>query len=369
MPKAKPTPTSRWRVNPFERPSGQSSKKIARSSGAAASSGLKRKRDPFEASKPTSSRPRVEQPAVLDRPVAYNLRGRKVHQTTILQEGRSFRDTRRFFYPSSVGKRPVEKRKAMGADVTNDLVARGPKDPFTPSIARSVAPLTEGGKATLKEHKASRNHILADSRIRVILESIASGDKANDVQANCPKRRDLERFFVVLNGPKRGRDLFNRYMASMNHGLEVRAGIIHEAALGRENLRFGHADINTVVSNEFDPVVVDGRLDPRSMEIRDAVIALGANGLVDSRTVLDALEVTQDKFTHQDVTSSVLESRSINERTGSRTVIDPFAGPANPVRMKRARSIDFGQLLDRPAVMENAREFHYTSRPAFLKID
>jgi hypothetical protein len=356
MPKSKSTPKSRWRVNPFERPSGQSS-------------GLKRKRDPFDASQPTSSRPRVEQPAVHDRSVAYNLRGRKVPQTTILQERRSFRDTRRFFYPSSVGELLVEKRKAMGPEVTNDLVARGPKDPFTPSIARLKVPLTKTGKEKLEKHKPTRNHILADSRIRVILESIATGDKAKVVQANGPKRMVLERFFVALNGSNRGRDLFNRYVASMDLGREVRAGILHEVAAGRENLRFGHADINKAVSNEFDPVVVDGRLDPRSMEIRDAMIDLVAKGLVDFMTVRNALAVTKDKFTHQDVTSTVLESRNINESTGSRTVIDPFAGQANPLRMTRSRSIDFGQASDRPAFKQNAREFHYTSRPAFLKID
>jgi hypothetical protein len=360
MPKAKPTPKSRRRKNPFQHPSGPSAKKIARSSGLAASSDLKRKRDPFDASQPTSSRPRVEQPAE-----AYNLRGREVTKTTILPQGRSFRDTRRFLYPSSVGELPVEKRKTMGADVTDDLVDRGPKDPFTPSIARSVAPLTEGGKAALKKHQASRNHILADSRIRVILESIATGDKAKVVKADGQKRRVLERFFVALNGPERGRDLFNRYMTSMDLGGNVRAGIIHEVAAGRENLRFGHADINTAVSNEFDPVVVDGRLDPRSMEIRDALIYLGYNKLVKFEAVLNALAVTKDKFTHQDVTSSVLESRSINEMTGSRTVIDPFAGPANPARMTRSLSIDFSKPSDRHAAKETGREFHTTSRPAF----
>ena len=271
MPKAKPTPKSRRRENPFEHPSDPSAKKIARSSGLAALSGLKRQRDPFDASQPTSSRRlRVEQPGVHESETAYNLRGRKVPKTNILSQVRLFRNNSRFLYPSSGGERPVKKRKTMGADVTDDLVARGPNDPFTPSIARSVAPLTEGGKAALKEHQASRNHILADSRIRVILESIATGDKAKVVKADGTKRRALERFFVALNGPERGRDLFNRYMTSMDRGREVRAGIIHEVAAGRENLRFGHADIKTAVSNEFDQVVDDGRRDPPSIDIRDA---------------------------------------------------------------------------------------------------
>jgi hypothetical protein len=37
------------------------------------------------------------------------------------------------------------------------------------TIARSALPLEKGGKTVLKAKKISRNHILADSRIRVIL--------------------------------------------------------------------------------------------------------------------------------------------------------------------------------------------------------
>lgn len=369
MPKIKSARKSLPRWSPYD-PADRPRKTSARSSVPAASSHLKRKRDPFDASAGASSRAKAEPPPASEKRIAYSLRNREVPETTIQREGQSFRDKSRFLYPSGVGERPVDKRKTMGADVTTDLVARGPSDPFTPSIARSVAPLTEGGNAALREHQVSRNHILADSRIRVILESIAIGDKAHLVQAEGPERRALERFFVALSGPEAGGHQFDRYLASMNSSREVRAEILHEVAAGRENLRFGHAGINTAVSNEFDPVAVDGRLDPRSMEIRDALIDLGATGLVKSRTVLDALAVTKDKFTYQDVTSSVLESRSINERTGSRTVIDPFAGPADPARMTRSRSIDFGTPSDSLAtVREPGREFHYTSRSGLPKID
>ncbi len=80
-------------------------------------------------------------------------------ETTILKENRSFRDHANYIYPSSSGERSAEARKGMGDDVTRDLMDRGPSDPFTPSVARSVEPLKEGEKPALKKRGVSRTEI------------------------------------------------------------------------------------------------------------------------------------------------------------------------------------------------------------------
>lgn len=296
------------------------------------------------------------------------LRSRLVPEVTILPERRTFRDPAKYIYPSSVGERPAETRKAMGEDVTRDLMDRGPKDPFTASISRSVEPLKKGEAPKLAEHGINRNHILADSRIRVVLEKIAAGGKKNSLQSAGPEREALQRFFEAISGKEKGKEQFLKFVDAVGKGdKEARMAVGHELAAGRENLRFGLADINKKVSNEFDPVVVDGHLDPRSMEIRDAVIGLGHKGLISVTTVLDALAVTKDRFTHHDVTSTVLETSSLNEKTGSHTAIDHFAGPANPFKISRSRSIDFGTPSEKPKVVQPSREFHHESRPGFFK--
>ena len=104
---------------------------------------------------PSRSRPKfLRQGSLKSSVVKYigrKLRNRVVPETTILKENRSFRDHANYIYPSSSGERSAEARKGMGDEVTRDLMNRGPSDPFTPSVARSVEPLKEGEKPALKE--------------------------------------------------------------------------------------------------------------------------------------------------------------------------------------------------------------------------
>ena len=257
----------------------------------------------------------------------------------------------------------------MGQDVTRDLVGRNAHDPFTSTVSRAAQSLTDRDTTALRANNASRNHVLADSRIRTILEGIATGEKANLLKENGRERNAVKRFFTALSGGDAGERLFAAYVESIGASRLDRMNILHDVAAGRENLRIGLSDINTAVSNEFDPVVVDRRLDPRSMEIRDAVISLGHAGLIEATTMLEALAVTKDRFTHEDVTSTVMERRSINERTGSRTVIDPFAAASRTSDRPRSRSIDFGQSSELHQIRAPAREFHYTSRPGGPSIE
>lgn len=364
-----------------------------------------------ETTRLTSSKRKHDAPEVTDPnkrvAIAYSLRGREVTEKTILKQSRSFRDKVHYVYPSSSGPRSAEPRKAMGLNVTRDLFNRNPTDPFTPPIARSVKPLSKDDtrdqgfrdrkKPSTKANKrrdknfqleqagAARNHILADSRIRVVLESIARGDKVKALQSDGKERKALVNFFEALSGKGPGTEQAERFIKALRTGnKKQRNSAIDDATLGRENLRFGHAEVNGKISNEFDPVIVDGRLDPRSLKIRDAVIGLGSVevGLLKSRkvnkktvTVLDVLAVTKDKFTHQDVSSSVISGR--NDKMETRTVIDQFAGPANPFRRTRSHSIDLGSLGDKPRLTSNVRlpevvrssEFHHLSRPGIPELE
>jgi len=118
-----------------------------------------------------------------------------------------------------------------------------------------------------------------------------------------------------------------------------------------------------IITNEFDPVIVDGKLDPRSYKIRDAVIGLGQTGLIETKMVLDSLAVTKDRATGEDVTSTVLKTSTMNEETGSRAMIDQMAGPANTRKRARSASIDLGKPAKRVAVQQATREFQNLSRP------
>jgi hypothetical protein len=257
----------------------------------------------------------------------------------------------------------------MTSEVTHNLIQSRRGDPFTSSISRAVEPL-KGGKPELKKHSVARDHILADSRIRAILGSIFERLKGTqtDLTKSDPQHKSLVKFFESLCGKETGEDVCLKFEeACRSSWLNDANEAIDIAANGLENLRFGVAEINTKVDNEFDPVVVDGRLDPRSMAVRDAVIGLAQSGLVSFEKALDATAVTKDRLTHQDVSSTVLERSSLNTRTKTRTRIDPFAPPANRASFPRSRSIDLGRPSDlHPTnpVQEPSSEFHYLSRAA-----
>jgi hypothetical protein len=301
-----------------------------------------------------------------------SLRGRFVPEgpARSTRTGAWGRDSKHFAYPSEIGPRSSNKRKGMDEAVTTDVIARLDSDPFSSSDARSVRPLA-GGKVKLKKAGMSRNHILADSRIRIIIEEIYDHPKRH-ARENLPAIRE---FFQSLVGDAQGDALSESFQNARTRG-DLNAAV-DEAAEGRVNLRIGNAMINSKVSNEFDPVVVDGRLSRDSARIRDAVIALQAKRLISFKSGFDALAVTKDRATGKDVTSTVLKSATLGTATGSRTRIDPFAVPADAPR--RRYSVDLGVLDGAAAAAAAAREaeargakrrktgasdFHYLSRPA-----
>ena len=298
--------------------------------------------------------------AAVGRPVKYRLRGRDVEPVAVFEGRRGVgRNKRDFIYPSEIGPRSANARGTMGAEVTSDLAASIPRDSLASSVARGVRPLRAGGRTELKARNVSRNHILADSRIRIMLETVY----ARPGPLTAPQQAAVEELFHSLAGSEVGADLHDRFIDARDR--RSRAGldeVVNEACEGRENLRFGLADINTAVSNEFDPIVIDGRLDERSARIRDAVLDLSRTRLIEHGSAFDALAVTKDRATHEDVTSTALRSSTLARDTGSRTVIDPFARPFNESRLARRQSIDLGRPSEAAAsARAPAREWHHGS--------
>ncbi len=298
------------------------------------------------------------------------------------------RNTADYLYPSDRGVSSGPGRTNMSDKVTKGMLERSLNDTTATSLSRSIVPL-EGGKPQLKDRGVSRDHILADSRIRNILREAfgnsnprtagkTSSAAASDLTAkekgstfvrNRPaeeKRAALTRFFTALLGETQGEDLGRRFnTACVTRSFTGREAVISEAVNGLLNLRFGDAPTNGVVSNEFDPVVIDNRLAEESMEIRDATIGLANAGLISFKTQSDALSVTKDRHTHEDVTSSVMRSATIASQTGTRTVINAFAAPKDPRMFARSKSVPPEETPPQTAtqpVMAPAREFDYLSR-------
>jgi hypothetical protein len=234
----------------------------------------------------------------------------------------NLRNAKDYLYPSAIGPR-VGNRKPMSDGITTKLVEFTKADPLASSVGLRVRPLTTEGKVKLKESNVSRNHILADSRIRVILSEVYT-----KITEGVTKEADeaVARFLMALSGEEKGKDLHEKFFRAKNWA-EAEKEVVDEACVGLLNLRFGPSDINTAITNEFDPIVVDGRLDRRSMAIRDSVIGLGKAKLIKWATQFDALAITKDRHTGQDVTTTVLKRSSLNSYTGTRTVINPFAQP------------------------------------------
>jgi len=280
----------------------------------------------------------------------------------VFKAKRPGRNTRDFLYPSSSGPRSAIARKSMSEAVTTDLAARLARDRFASGFERSVRPLVEGGKTDLKGRNVSRNHVLADSRIRVILNDIRDVGRTSsylnpDQEAACTE------FVCSLTGAEAGSHLAAELIRNITGkgSLEHFARLMHEICDGRENLRFGLADVNTAVSNEFDPVIVDGRLHPRSQRISDAVRELAHNRLISPEQCFDSLAITRDRATGHYVTSNAIKTGS---DIGSRTAIDHFAPPVSFASLPRSYSVDLGRAGPSSLAPMPSEMFHHPSRPA-----
>lgn len=299
----------------------------------------------------------------------YRLRSREVPDNHTSRTQPRFRNTELFVYTSSLGKKATFERRGMSKNVTRDLAARAPFDRLSSTDERRLQLLERRtpanpfgrGESALKNQGLSRNHILADSRIRVAFDEIV---KKLEAQSTTPEAEAaIKDFFVALAGKDEGEIINNQFREAINSkNQRMQKKAIYAAANGRENLRIGDAATNTVISNHFDPIIIDGRDSVRTRKIRDAFIELGRVRLISTQSVLDGLAVVKDRATHQDVTSTVIESLAINERTSTRTRIDRFALPKDESNQPRSRTIEEGTSAPKIKLRETAQEVHNLSR-------
>jgi hypothetical protein len=290
------------------------------------------------------------------------LRSGRIRSSTLSKKVRNFtgRNTAKAIY-TDLGKYPRSstKRRPMNAELTKDLLAEG----FQSAVSRSVVNL-KTGKTELKPNNAARNHILADSRIKNMLDHIFTNkdkpaNKIDSVSERQSKRKALLRFFTALSSDEDGARLHGEFRnVRTRSAYEI---ILHETSEGRRNLRIGLADVNGLVSNTFDPIVIDGRFSKESQEIHDAVMELSRVGHIPFGMALDSLAITRDINTHHHITSTVIRTNN-NTVVESRTPLDRTAPPhETKVRRYSADAImetDGAPRTERVLAMQPAADIH-----------
>jgi hypothetical protein len=304
-----------------------------------------------------------------------NLRSREVTVFAMAKRSRGIgRDTENIVYTAGPGERAAHGRSSMGDRVTRDMLEHslaGPASPF----AMRIQPM-KGGRTQLKAQNVSRNHILADSRIRIMLlraravlnqrdrdrGASSSSSSASASPARTSQEEAVAKFLKALAGEAVGEDLYNRFEASRGNPKRIARfnAVIDKACVGVLNLRFGEARTNGQISNLFDPVVIDGRLSPETARIANAVRRLAREGLIPFDVHLDALAVAKDRATFQDVTSSAFAADgSVATRIAA---IDYFRGSSALAGPRRRSSFSTAApARERRGYKEPAREFHATS--------
>jgi hypothetical protein len=288
--------------------------------------------------------------------------------------GRNQRDLN---FPSDYGAKSSVARGPMPAAISQDLNERTRNDPSSSSstTARSVRSLADEDKTELQKNDASRNHILADSRIRTILDDVRSERQRQGGQLTGPQSNSLHGFITALTGPAAGASLqalekaFTDAARDPLHSNAILKPVYDTIANGTENIRYGDSRTNSDLSNSVDYEVVDKRLSTRSVKVRDAVIELARNKLIEKARMFDSLGQVREKGTNLDVTSSTSSSSGLTG-TGVRAQIDPFEAPVAESRFQRRAS--FSDLstppLDRQAHSETYeapyRDWHHPTRPA-----
>jgi hypothetical protein len=296
------------------------------------------------------------------------LRGRRVEVFERSTRRRGIgRDNERIIYTAAPGPRASHGRSSMSASLTDTMIEESQSGPVSPYAMR-IQPL-EGGRVRMKTENVSRNHILADSRIRIILLDARDALNARDRQgigASSSSGRPadeeaLNGFLRALAGEEEGDDLYRRFQeARVRRNVRRFNDVMDEACVGVRNLRFGEARTNGQVLNQLDPVVINGRPSLETEQIMDAVIRLAATGLISAERALDALAVAKDRTTWQDVTSSAFDANgAVSTRVRA---IDYFRGPSALASRPRSNSVSYPPTASPQPYREWAREFDYTSR-------
>jgi len=169
----------------------------------------------------------------------------------------------------------------------------------------SVSSAQDQPQFALKDAGLARCHILADSRVAVIVPDLIRKLAASGTGAMTELPPAVNQFVEAMLGQPKI-NLVNGFLLSEAN--KVRGGkatssysvavIVNALSLGENNLFLGDANRNGDISNGFDMLFDDrGRPDPRALRIRDAVIRLAAHRLLDFNLASNAITPTRDRRT------------------------------------------------------------------------
>lgn len=226
--------------------------------------------------------------------------------------------------------RSTETRKAMTDEHTRMIAGRGASSGNLTqqrATARAVdwsslESADDSPSFQLKGAGLARCHILADSRVAVIVPQVVGRVAASGTGDLVAPPEAVASFIAAMTGPGPGRDLAaSHFVNAVNQARQGKASsfsarvVINALSLGQNNLYFGDATRNGDVSNGFDMLFDEqGRPEARAIAIRDAVIVLAQQRLLDFHMALNAITPTRDRRTGLAMTSSERGSYDASEQ-------------------------------------------------------
>lgn len=219
--------------------------------------------------------------------------------------------SRRVAVPPQVVKSLATRRGMLASD-THSIAAHGAKEvgdaEFHSPQQLETAGLRqwkEKDAATketyaLRKEEMARCHILADSRVRNIIDELIASmrskkeDQVPDVAMNL--------FRAMAPGKV---DQISQYIIkSVKQTKGSRGEAMHDLSHGQNNLFFGNSKRNGLIKNGFDAPIIDGDISAEAKSIRDAVICLAGAGYIKFLTALNSTSASIDRQTGKALTSS-----------------------------------------------------------------
>ena len=193
--------------------------------------------------------------------------------------------------PAGMAKKAAtHKRASMGKPMRGTILTSAESKPKKHRTAEDEAMLASPNQNMVTAN-ISMNHKLADSSVAAICRVIVGRVQAVGGASNLPKPQltALQRFIAAMVG---GGPEAALAFDSLESAASASAGILEMhlkigidlLSMAWRNLRFGNAEVNTLILYAFDPNYDGSGMDtPLTGEIRASVRALGASGLIDAK--------------------------------------------------------------------------------------
>ncbi|MEG4503821.1 SpvB/TcaC N-terminal domain-containing protein [Microcoleus sp. F6_B4] len=197
-------------------------------------------------------------------------------------------------FPTKTTTKMIEKERAK----------YGLKNPYMRKVLSSREKddfISDSDKFLLDKNNINRDHILSDSAISAIIGEVINTKKNNPSIDNKP----LMVFFKSLNPELSHQESNKKFEDAVKNHHGAGQELIQSISTGTNNLRFGDKDTNQkIVSNAFDPVIINGRYSQESQDIYNAVNGLSQAKYIQLKTFFNATSPAINKKTGQYETSS-----------------------------------------------------------------